>query len=67
MSEGAAHDKNSDFAAGEMVHDRDDDDPNDAVVVNVPPIPASEWDVTALDKTLAEANPTTPRTPRRSL
>ena len=48
------------FAAGEVVRDRDDDDPNDAIVVNVPPIPASEWDVTALDQTLAEANPDYP-------
>ena len=45
------------FAIGEVVRDRDDDDPNDAVVVNVPPIPASEWDVHALGQTLAEANP----------
>ena len=57
MSEGDAHDADSDFAAGEVVRDRDDDDPNDAVVVNVPPIPASEWDVHALNQTLAEANP----------
>jgi len=54
MSEGA--DGDQEFAAGEVVHDRDDDEPNDAVVVNVPPLPASEWDVRALDKTLAEAN-----------
>ena len=53
-------DDEQDFAAGEVVHDRDDDDPNDAVVVNVPPIPASEWDVHPLDKTLAEANPDYP-------
>lgn len=53
-------DDEHEFAAGEVVHDRDDEEPNGAVVVNVPPIPASEWDVTALDKTLAEANPAYP-------
>jgi hypothetical protein len=49
-----------DFAAGEVVHDRDNKEPNDAVVVNVPPIPASGWDVRALEQTLAEANPDYP-------
>lgn len=56
MSEQEKHD----FAAGEVVHDRDDEEPNDAIVVNVPPVPASEWDVRALEQTLAEANPDYP-------
>ena len=46
--------------AGAVVHDRDDKDPNDAVVVNTPPVTAAEWDVRPRGTTLAEDNPTYP-------
>jgi hypothetical protein len=42
---------------GDRVHDRDDPDPNDAIVVNRPPLTASEWDVESRDCTLADDNP----------
>jgi hypothetical protein len=34
---------------GDRVHDRDDPDPNDAIVVNRPPLTASEWEVESRD------------------
>jgi hypothetical protein len=46
--------------AGDRVHDRDDADPNDAIVVNRPPLPASEWEVESRDCTLADDNPNYP-------
>jgi hypothetical protein len=39
-----------------MVHDVEDDDPDDAVVVNTPPVEADEWTVTNTD-TVASMNP----------
>lgn len=45
---------------GDRVHDRDDPDPDDAVVVNQPPTTASEWDVEPRDCTLADDNPDYP-------
>lgn len=48
------------FTPGEVVYDRDDDDPNAGIVVNLPPVPATEWDVHPLDSMLAEANPDYP-------
>jgi hypothetical protein len=45
---------------GDRVHDRDDADPNDAIVVNQPPMTASEWDVQSRDCTLADDNPDYP-------
>jgi hypothetical protein len=45
---------------GDRVHDRDDDDPNDAIVVNRPPLTASEWDVESRNCTLADDNPDYP-------
>lgn len=47
------------FELGAVVQDRDDGDPNPAVVVNIPPVPASEWDVYG-DVTVAEDNPKYP-------
>lgn len=47
------------FTVGEVVHDRNDDTPDDAIVVNIPPVPAREWDVFG-EKTLAEDNPDYP-------
>jgi hypothetical protein len=45
---------------GDRVHDRDDPDPDDAIVVNQPPTTASEWDVEPRDCTLADDNPDYP-------
>lgn len=45
---------------GDRVHDRDDADPDDAIVVNQPPMTASEWTVESRDCTLAEDNPDYP-------
>jgi hypothetical protein len=45
---------------GDRVHDHDDADPNDAIVVNRPPLTASEWDVESRDCTLADDNPDYP-------
>lgn len=45
---------------GDLVHDRDDPDPTDGIVVNLPQKPASEWEIYALDCTLAEDNPNYP-------
>lgn len=45
---------------GDRVHDRDDPDPNDAIVVNQPPKTASEWEIQPRDCTLADDNPDYP-------
>jgi hypothetical protein len=45
---------------GDRVHDRDDPDPNDAIVMTLPPVTASEWDVESRDCTLADDNPDYP-------
>lgn len=45
---------------GSRVIDSDDDDPDPAVVVNLPPVPASAWDLPALGATVAEENPQYP-------
>jgi hypothetical protein len=45
---------------GDRVHDRDDPEPDDAIVVNQPPTTASEWDVEPRDCTLADDNPDYP-------
>ncbi len=44
------------FAIGAVVHDREDDDPNDAIVVNTPDQPAKEWHAHN-GKSVAEDNP----------
>jgi hypothetical protein len=44
------------LAIGDMVHDVEDDDPDDAVVVNTPPVEVSEWAVSNTD-TVASMNP----------
>jgi hypothetical protein len=41
---------------GDRVHDQDDPDPNDAIVMTLPPMTASEWDVESRDCTLADDN-----------
>lgn len=48
--------------AGAIVVDRDqdEDEQNPAVVMNTPPVPAKEWEVRALDQTVAESNPDYP-------
>jgi hypothetical protein len=45
---------------GDRVHDQDDPDPNDAIVMTLPPLTASEWDVESRDCTLADDNPDYP-------
>ena len=45
---------------GDVVQDREDDDPDPAIVVNTPGAPANEWDVPRLGKTVAEDNPEYP-------
>lgn len=51
------------FTIGDVVHDREDDDPNDARVVNTPSVPANEWIArqgSYAEKTVAEDNPDYP-------
>ncbi|MFC4989370.1 hypothetical protein [Saliphagus infecundisoli] len=48
------------WTIGDVVHDRDDDDPDPAIVVNTRDTPAEEWDLPRLDTTLAEDNPDYP-------
>ena len=45
---------------GDVVRDREDDDPDPAIVVNTPGAPADEWDISRFDKTVAEDNPDYP-------
>ena len=45
---------------GDVVYDREDDDPDPAIVVNTPGAPANEWDVPRFGKTVAEDNPEYP-------
>jgi hypothetical protein len=45
------------FAVGDTVRDREDDDPNPATVVNLPPVECSDWEVVGRDATVAEDNP----------
>jgi hypothetical protein len=45
---------------GDRVHDQDDAEPNDAIVMTLPPMTASEWDVESRDCTLADDNPDYP-------
>jgi hypothetical protein len=45
---------------GDVVLDRDDDDPDPAVVANAPSIPAEDWPIPWLEKTIAEDNPDYP-------
>lgn len=67
MSESVSEESDSDsdgsgppLRVGDVVHDREDDDPDDAVIVNTPPLPASDWTITPLDSSLAEENPDYP-------
>jgi hypothetical protein len=45
---------------GDRVHDRDDPEPDDAIVLNRPPMTASEWEVESRNCTLADDNPDYP-------
>ena len=47
------------FAIGDVVHDTDDNDPNDALVVNLPSKTADEW-IVYHETTVAEDNPDYP-------
>ncbi|HET7323524.1 MAG TPA: hypothetical protein VFJ06_04260 [Halococcus sp.] len=51
---------NPSWNIGDVVRDREDDDPDPAVVINVPDVPADEWDIPRFGKTLAEDNPDYP-------
>jgi hypothetical protein len=44
------------LSIGDIAHDVEDDDPDDAVVVNTPPVEVSEWAVSNTD-TVASMNP----------
>lgn len=44
------------FTIGDLVHDREDDDPNDAIVVNLPSKTPAEWTAYG-ETTVAEDNP----------
>lgn len=46
------------FVYGDIVWDREPEEPQDAVVVNLPDVPASEWEVKG--GTLADQNPGCP-------
>lgn len=65
MSDAAASSDISDdaedegFAIGAVVHDREDDDLNDAIVVNTPSKLSQDWHAHA-DKSVAEDNPEYP-------
>jgi hypothetical protein len=48
------------FAIGEQVYDQHDDDPDTAVVTTTPEIPAEDWDIPHLERTVAEDNPDYP-------
>lgn len=48
------------FAIGQRVYDRDDDNPNPAIVANTPPIPANDWEVYGGPETVADDNPDYP-------
>ena len=50
----------TDWNHGDVVRDREDDDPDPAIVVNTPGAPADEWDISRLNKTVAEDNPDYP-------
>jgi len=46
------------FIYGDIVHDEEEDDPEELVVVNTPDLTAEEWEYE--DDTLADRNPTCP-------
>jgi hypothetical protein len=48
------------FDIGEQVYDQHDDDPDTAVVTTTPEIPAEDWDIPHLERTVAEDNPDYP-------
>lgn len=47
------------FVYGDIVHDEEQTEPDDLVVVNLPDVPADQWEVG--DGTLADQNPACPR------
>lgn len=50
----------ADFEIGQRVVDREDENPNIALVVNTPPIPADDWEVYGGPTTVADDNPDYP-------
>lgn len=47
------------FAIGDVIHDSEDDDPDDAIVVNLPSTTATDW-IAYRETTVAEDNPAYP-------
>lgn len=45
---------------GDVVCDQEDDDPDPAIIVNIPGVPADEWNLPRFDTTIAEDNPDYP-------
>lgn len=50
----------SPWTIGDVVHDREDDTPDPAIIVNTPDASAEEWDIPRFGTTLAEDNPDYP-------
>lgn len=48
------------WTIGDVVHEREDDTPDPAIIVNTPDVSAEEWDIPRFGTTLAEANPDYP-------
>jgi hypothetical protein len=48
------------FNVGEEVYDQHDDDPDTAIVTTTPEIPAEDWEIPHLERTVAEDNPDYP-------
>ncbi|QCC60231.1 hypothetical protein DVR14_21100 (plasmid) [Natrinema thermotolerans] len=55
---GDDEDDEPDFIYGDIAHDDEVDEPEDLVVVNLPPVTADEWELE--DETLADQNPKYP-------
>jgi ParB family chromosome partitioning protein len=49
--------RNCPHSPGDIVHDREQHSPDDAVVVNTPPVPVANWDLDGRYMTVAEDNP----------
>ncbi|EMA49328.1 MULTISPECIES: hypothetical protein [Halococcus] len=54
LSGGGAAEVDQGLKFGDIVHDIDDSDPDDLVVVNLPDATASEWDLPGTGETLAK-------------
>jgi len=52
--------RNCPHSPGDIVQDREQHSPDDAVVVNTPPVPVADWDLEGRDMTVADDNPEYP-------